>query len=505
MFAAIAATTDEEITMEIGELVRRAGHHHADRIAFVCGDTQMTFREFDRATDRLAHHLLALGLAPGQHVGVLLPNGIEVVVAYYALAKAGLVRVPLHPKDTPTDLSTKAEFAAVQAVLSDGQKIDGIDLTLSLDDIQEASRRPTAGGDRPCQIDRDPEAALRLGFTGGTTGRAKAVVLTTRGELFELTAFMTDLVPGIQAADVMLHAAPIAHAGGAFVLPHLISGATQVILPAFDAAQTVAFMHRYRPQRTFLVPTMISMVLDQPGVDELDRSLTRLCYGASSIAPTVRDQAMDVFGPVLAQVYGQAEAPMAITRLLPEDHTDERQGSCGRPFTLVDAAIWDDDDRPLGPGEVGEIVTRSGGLMREYWQNPEATAVTMRGGWVHTGDVGVIDADGFFSIVDRKGDMMISGGYNVYPREIEDVLLAHPAVREAAAVGIPDDRWGERVHAVVAVRSDVSPEELLSFCAERLPSRSRPRSLEIRPELPKSHAGKILRRVVRDEVANAER
>jgi acyl-CoA synthetase (AMP-forming)/AMP-acid ligase II len=141
--------------------------------------------------------------------------------------------------------------------------------------------------------------------------------------------------------------------------------------------------------------------------------------------------------------------------------------------------------------------------MREYWQNPEATAVTMRGGWVHTGDVGVVDADGFFSIVDRKGDMMISGGYNVYPREIEDVLLAHPAVREAAAVGIPDDRWGERVHAVVAVRSDVSPEELLSFCAERLPSRSRPRSLEIRPELPKSHAGKILRRVVRDEVASA--
>jgi acyl-CoA synthetase (AMP-forming)/AMP-acid ligase II len=489
--------------MEIGQLVRRAAHHHADRVAFVCGDSQMTFVEFDRATDRLAHDLLARGLAPGNHVGVLLPNGIEIVVAYFALAKAGLVRVPLHPKDTPADLSMKADFAAVQAVLSDAQQVDGINLTLSLDDIREVISRPAGGGDRPCQIDRDPEAALRLGFTGGTTGRSKAVVLTTRGELFELTAFMTDLVPGIQAGDVMLHAAPIAHASGAFVLPHLIGGATQVILPEFDAAQTVAAMDRHRPQRTFLVPTMISMVLDEPGVGDLGQPLTRLCYGASSIAPTVRDHAIDVFGPVLAQVYGQAEAPMAITRLLPQDHTDERQGSCGRPFTLVDAAIWDDDDRPLGPGEVGEIVTRSGGLMREYWRNPEATATTMRGGWVHTGDVGVVDAEGFFAIVDRKGDMMVSGGYNVYPREIEDVLLAHPAVREAAAVGIPDDRWGERVHVVVAVRSEVSDHELLAFCAERLPSRSRPRSLEFRSELPKSHAGKILRRVLRDEIAEA--
>ena len=319
-----------------------------------------------------------------------------------------------------------------------------------------------------------------------------------------MTSFMTDLVPGIQTGDVMLHAAPIAHAGGAFVLPHLIGGATQVILPAFDAARTVELIDRYRPQRTFLVPTMISMVLDEPGVGDLERSLTRLCYGASSIAPTVRDHAIDVFGPVLAQVYGQAEAPMAITRLLPEDHTDARQGSCGRPFTLVEASIWDDDDRPLGSGDVGEIVTRSGGLMREYWQDPEATARTMRGGWVHTGDVGVVDADGFFSILDRKNDMMISGGYNVYPSEIEDVLMAHPAVREAAAVGIADVRWGERVHAVVAVRSEIATEELLAFCAERLPSRSCPRSLEIMSELPKSHAGKVLRRVLREQIADQQ-
>jgi acyl-CoA synthetase (AMP-forming)/AMP-acid ligase II len=487
--------------VEIGQLVRRAAHHFGNLTAFECEGRQLSFAEFDQATDRLGHHLHSLGLAPGTHVGALLPNGIEVVIAYYALAKAGLVRVPLHPKDTPADLATKSEFAAVEAVLSEGQTVTGVDLTLDLDEIRDICSRPATGGDRPCQVDRDPEAALRLGFTGGTTGRSKAVVLTTRGELFELTSFMTDLVPGIRAGEVMLHAAPIAHAGGAFVLPHLVAGASQVILPAFDSAQTVDFMDRYRPQRTFLVPTMISMVLDEPGVGDLPRSLERLCYGASSIAPTVRDAAIEVFGSVLTQVYGQAEAPMAITRLLPEDHTAERQGSCGRPFTLVEAAIWDDGDQPLPAGEVGEIVTRSGALMREYWQQPEATAECMRNGWVHTGDVGVQDADGFFYIVDRKGDMMISGGYNVYPREIEDVLLAHPAVREAAVVGIPDDRWGERIHAVVALRDAAAAQELLDFCAGRLPSRSRPRSVEVRDELPKSHAGKILRRVVRDESA----
>jgi acyl-CoA synthetase (AMP-forming)/AMP-acid ligase II len=486
--------------LEIGRIVRRAGRHFGDRPAFVCAGRTISFAEFDRATDRLAHHLSSIGLAPGDHVGVLLPNGIEVVVAYYALAKAGLVRVPLHPRDPAEDLAQKAAFADVRAVLSAGQELDGAEATLSVDEIEEICSRPADGGDRPCQVDRHPEDAYRLGFTGGTTGRAKAVVLTTRGELFELTSFMSDLVPGIRPGDVMLHAAPIAHASGAFVLPHLVAGATQVIAPAFDAAATVALIARHAPQRTFLVPTMISMVLDQPELRGVPRSLTRLCYGASSIAPAVRARALDAFGPVLAQVYGQAEAPMTITRLLPEDHTDERATSCGRPFTLVDVAIWDADDQPLAPGELGEIVTRSGVVMREYWKDPEATAETMRHGWVHTGDIGVMDRDGYFSILDRKGDLIVSGGYSVYPREIEDVLHTHPAVREAAAVGIADDRWGERVHAVVAVRSPVGVDELLTFCSARLASRTRPRSIEIWDDLPKSHAGKVLRRVVRDRV-----
>lgn len=488
--------------MEIGQLVRRAGRHFGTRPAFVCAGRTMTFAEFDVATDRLGHHLLSSGLAPGDHVGVLLPNGIEVVVVYYALAKAGLVRVPLHPRDTHHDLAQKAAFGEVRAVLSADQPVEGVDRTVLVDELEAVCSRPAHNGDRACQVDRDPEGAYRLGFTGGTTGRPKAVVLTTRGELFELTSFMTDLVPGIRPGDVMLHAAPIAHASGAFVLPHLVAGATQVIAPTFEAATTVALFDEHAPQRTFLVPTMISMLLDEPGLDDLPRSLTRLCYGASSIAPAVQTRALEVFGPVLAQVYGQAEAPMTITRLLPEDHTAERHGSCGRPFTLVDVAIWD-DDRPVATGEVGEIVTRSGVVMREYWKDPDATAATMRGGWVHTGDVGVVDEDGYFSILDRKGDLIISGGYNVYPREVEDVLQAHPAVREAAVVGIADDRWGERVHAVVSLRAPVPPDELLAYCTARLASRVRPRSLDVWDELPKSHAGKILRRVVRDRVSAA--
>ena len=266
----------------------------------------------------------------------------------------------------------------------------------------------------------------------------------------------------------------------------------------FDAAEFVALAQREGCQHTFLVPTMLAMVLETPQVGAAEFRLRSINYGASPIAPALLRRAEERFGRIFAQTYGQAESPMVITCLRAEDH--DRIGSCGRPFTIVEAAVFDDEDRPLPPGQRGEIVCRGPQTMAYYWNNPEATAQAFRGGWLHTGDVGYMDEDGFFYLVDRKNDMLISGGYNVYPREVEDVLLACEGVVEAAVVGLPDDKWGDRVYAVVSGRPDLDPNHVLAHAREKLASYKRPKGVEIWPELPKTSANKILRRAVREQV-----
>jgi acyl-CoA synthetase (AMP-forming)/AMP-acid ligase II len=246
---------------------------------------------------------------------------------------------------------------------------------------------------------------------------------------------------------------------------------------------------------------MIAMVMDDPAIDTAKTALKIISYGASSIAPTLMARAEKRFGKVFAQCYGQAESPMAITYLRPEHH--DRIGSCGRPFSVVEVAVFDDDGKPLPPGERGEIVCRGPQTMAYYWDMPEATAQAFRGGWLHTGDIGVMDEDGFFYIVDRKNDMLISGGYNVYPREVEDVLMEYPGVTEVAVVGLPDEKWGDRVVAVVAGAAALDSVAIMEFARERLSGVKRPKQIWVWDELPKSGAGKILRRSVRDALKEA--
>ena len=323
----------------------------------------------------------------------------------------------------------------------------------------------------------------------------------TLGETAELSAFLMDLVPDLAPGDRFLHGAPIAHASGAFFLPSLVRGAHALVMPHFDTAGFLDLAERGRATHTFLVPTMLAMILEDPAIESAAVRFKRICYGASPIAPRLLERATARFGPVFAQTYGQAESPMVITVLKPEDH--DRVGSCGRPYTTVDVAIVDGDDKPVATGESGEIVCRGTQLMACYWKRPEETARAFRNGWLHTGDVGRMDEDGFVYILDRQNDMMISGGYNVYPREIEDVLLAHDGVVEAAVVGLPDEKWGERIHAVVAGRPGLDPEALRLFCRDRLAGYKCPKSIDIWNELPKSAAGKLLRRAVRDRLVTA--
>ena len=481
--------------MQIGSLIRRAALYYGDATCLTEGSRDLSFREFDRLTDVIGNALLARGLLPGDRVGVLLPNSIECLVAYYALAKAGLVRVGLNTRETLDNHLYKLTDSGARAVIHDD--IDGVDLEITIGRAEFAAMFDHADAS-PCAVDRALDAPLRLGYTGGTTGQAKAVTLTTRGELAELSAFLLDLVPDLEPGNTFLHAAPIAHASGAFFLPAIARGVRSLVMKKFDASEFIALAVREQASHTFLVPTMLAMILEQPALGTAQFALRKIAYGASPIAPSLLDRAQNSFGHIFAQCYGQAESPMVITCLRPEDH--DRIGSCGRPFTFVECAVFDEHDQALATGEVGELVCRGPQTMAYYWNRPAATEQAFRNGWLHTGDLGYRDDEGFYYLVDRKNDMLISGGYNVYPREVEDVLMAFDGVVEAAVVGLPDEKWGDVVHAVVAGRPDLNVDALLQHARDNLANYKRPKGISVWPELPKSAANKILRRVVRERL-----
>ncbi|MCR9185878.1 MAG: AMP-binding protein [Halieaceae bacterium] len=487
--------------MQISSLISRAARHFGDAPCLSEGGRTVSFREFDASTNRLGNSLLAMGLEPGDRVGVMLPNSIDCLVVYYALAKCGLVRVGMNTRENIEDHRFKLGESGSRAVIHDtAEQLSG-DVEYVID-REELGLMTEQGDSSVCAVDRDMDAPLRLGFTGGTTGQPKAVTLSTRGELSELAAFLTDLVPDIREGDSFLHAAPIAHASGAFFLPALCRGAHSLIMPKFDAEEFVRLAVDTQASLTFLVPTMLAMILEVPGINEANLNFRRIAYGASPISPRLLERAESRFGRVFAQSYGQAESPMVITCLKPEDHG--RIGSCGRPFVIADVAVLDDDDRRLPPGETGEICVRGPQIMAGYWNRPDATAEAMRNGWLHTGDIGTMDEDGFFYLLDRKNDMLISGGFNVYPREVEDVLMSCDGVVEAAVVGLPDEKWGDRVHAVVSGRPDLDSGVVLTWAKSRLASYKCPKDVEIWQELPKSAANKILRRKVREIIVDRD-
>ena len=479
--------------MQIGAIIRRAARYYGDAPCMTEGDRTVSFRQFDELTDRLGNALIDKGLLPGDRVAVILPNSIECLIAYYALAKAGLVRVGLNVRETLENHRYKiADSGARAAIHCD---VEGVKAEIVIG-ASELDAMIATGRNEPCAVDRALDAPLRIGYTGGTTGKSKGVVLTTRGELTEMTGFLCDLMPDLRKGERFLHGAPIAHASGAYFLPSLTRGVHSIIMPKFEVGEFLELAEATEAAYTFLVPTMIAMVLDHPDLASFDLRFERISYGGSSISPTLYARAEARFGKVFAQCYGQAESPMLITWLGPEDH--DRVGSCGRPFSMVEVAIFDDNDQLLPPGERGEIVCRGPQTMAEYWNRPEATAEVFRNGWLHTGDVGVMDEDGFFYIVDRKNDLLISGGFNVYPREVEDVLCAFPGVSEAAVVGLPDEKWGDRVEAVIAGQPGLDVAAIMEHARQHLSPYKRPKAIHIWPELPKSGANKILRRSVRD-------
>jgi acyl-CoA synthetase (AMP-forming)/AMP-acid ligase II len=466
------------------ELIRRGARQHGSRTAVVCGDASLTFAEVDELAQRIAGVFRRRGL---KRVGLLVDNRLESVPLDFGCVKAGVARVPLNSRLAPPEMREILSVAGVRFVVADRRGDLGVE-TLLLEELLTLARDLPA--EEPALEHRADEALLLLA-TSGTTGRLK-LVKHTQGSYAAIVANILANLVDPRPDDVMLHAASLIHASGTFVLPFWLRGAASAVLPGFVADDFLAAVARYRATHTNVVPTMLGALLASQAASPADlTSLRRVVYGASPMPRPLLERALAAWGPIFVQYYGQTEAPLCIAVLRPEDHEGERLLSCGQP--AVDAEVR------LDP-ETGEILVRGPFTAAGYVGDEELSAATfLPDSWVRTRDVGRFDEQGFLYLVDRTSDMIVTGGYNVYPREVEDALAAHPAVRECVVVGAPDEQWVEAVTAFVVVTDGgTTDEELIDHCRGLLAGYKVPKSVRFVDEIPKSPVGKLLRRALRE-------
>ena len=500
--------------MLVTELIRRGAVWHADRTAILYGDESLTFRQVDRLSNRIAHVFIAgLGLSPGSPIALLLDNGLYSVPCDFGCVKAGLRRTPLNGRlslDEHVRMLVLTE--AEHLVYGYGQAERAAEIKAALPDLAlHGLGDDQAGPDLLVRAAGAPESDPRLAlspddvvlalFTSGTTGTLKAAQHTQASYAAVVHNVLSNLIdpaPG----DVMLHAASMIHASGAFVLPYWIRGGAAAILPGFSPADYVAAIERWRPTALNLVPTMLQMLFQLPGIDAADfGSVSTILYGASPMPRPVLERGLDLWGPVFVQYYGQTEAPLAICALSKGDHVDappERLLSCGRPAVECEIRLVDEAGEDVAQGSPGEIVLRAPFVMKGY-TDPDIEAF-LPGRWLRTRDIGRFDEEGYLTLVDRTSDMIVTGGYNVYPREVEDTLSAHPAIAQVAVVGLPDEVWGEAVTAFAVLREGAEGNEgaLIAFARERLAAYKAPKSVRFVEAIPLSPVGKPLRRALRE-------
>lgn len=508
--------------MSIVEGLKKSVSLSPEKVASVCGSTRLTFRELDERVNRLSSALAGLGIARGDRVAILSFNCHRFFELYYGVPQLGAVVVPINFRLTPQEIKYIVDHSGAKTIAVDPELAPLIeDVRSSLEGVEHfilMSEKPREGyltyeellaGGTP-EFDA-PEVSddelLGLFYTSGTTAEPKGVMLTHKNMLANIRH--SEGTYNYLPSDVYLHAAPMFHlADGAALFSHTFRGATQAFIPRFDPKQVLETISRERVSLLLLVPTMLNFLLQQPDLASYDLSSMRhLTYGASPIAPDLLRRAMKVLNCQFGQGYGLTEASPLLTVLTNEDHivTDEkseqRLASCGKPVQGVDVRVVKEDGSDAKPGEVGEIIARGPNIMLGYWKRPVETEDVLRDGWLHTGDLATVDADGYIYLVDRKKDMIVTGGENVYSTEVEAVLYSHPAVKEAAVIPIPDPDWGEAVHACVALRDGkrLTAEELIEFCRDQMANYKVPRSIEfIEGELPKGGTGKILKKQLRE-------
>ena len=496
--------------MNVAEFLAKSARTYADCEAIRFGSEALTYAQLHSEVGRVAGALTAAGVARGDRVVVWMPNRMELPIGLLAAFHGGFVAVPVNARLHPAEVTYILSNSGARALLYDASLATVAEgWAGSLDPnllVFEAATLPRAEAPIGC-ASMEPDESAWLFYTSGTTGFPKGADLT-HGNLVAAAMNCLADICSFQPEDVVLHAAPLTHGSGMYLMPALARGSRNLVLTgSFDPGRLFALVRLERVSViAFVAPTQIVALIDHPDAAVADMSSLRaVVYGGGPMYVRHIRRALDLWGPIFVQLYGQGESPMTGTYLRQLDHLGSgedqarRLGSIGIARTDVELRVFDADEQPLPPGEVGELVIRSATVMRGYWANPTATAEALRGGWLHTGDVGFCDSDGYIHLVDRAKDMIVSGGNNVYAREVEEALLAHPAVKEVAVIGIPDDYWGEAVHAIVVFLVPVTAEELIVHCRERLAAYKRPRSIALVESLPKNAYGKVLKRELRKE------
>jgi fatty-acyl-CoA synthase len=501
-----------------GDLLIRGLARNPSKPAVYLEDRVLTSAEMADEISRWVQAYEGWGVTLGSPTAMLAANRPEVLFALGAGMVAGTRGTSLHPMGSLDDHAYILEDAGIETLFYDPsayeeramalkERVPGLKRVLALAPTDAAEDVPTAAGKygsrRLRPVSATPDTPYSIAYTGGTTGRPKGVVGTYRS-----MSTMTQ----IQMADWewpedmrFLCCTPLSHAGAAFFVPTLLRGGSLIVLPYFDPERVIDTIEKQRITATMLVPTMIYVLLDHPRLESADlSSLEVLYYGAAAMSPSRLEEGMERLGPVFFQFYGQAECPMTITVLRRDEHAPgnrQRLATCGRPVPWLDVALLDDEGNEVPGGEPGEICVRGPLVMKEYLNKPEQTAETFKFGWLHTGDVARADEEGFLTIVDRKKDMIVTGGFNVFPREVEDTLSSHPGVSAAAVIGVPDEKWGEAVKAVVVRRpgSEVAEEELIALVKDRKGSVSAPKSVDFVDQIPLSPLGKPDKKALRSQ------